>query len=144
MNRTTRNLILALAASVVLNVFFLGIAAGRLIRRGHEPASPGEIERSVDAPMRGVWRNHDGALRRKGEAVRMARRAVREALVAEPFNATALESSLTHLRAETDDAQVALHAALVEAARELSPEERRRLADSRGFLRGPFQGPPRH
>jgi len=139
---TTKWLVFALSLSVILNVFFLGIWAGRtLVHR--EPRGPHAFDVAMDAstPMRRVWRNHEASLRPKGEAVRAARRAVRDALVAEPFDAAALESALARLRTETNGAQVALHAALVEAARELGPEERRHLAESRALLRGLSPGP---
>ena len=104
---------------------------------GH-PNRPDSLagETDVSAPMRDVWKMHDVALRPRSEAVDAARRAVREALIAEPFEPQAMESALTQLRTDTDAAQVVLHRALVDAARELSPEDRRRLAASRWFLRG--------
>jgi uncharacterized membrane protein len=139
MNKLTRNLILALAASVLVNVFLCGLLAGRFLRRAARPTGPDAVE--IDAaPMRGVWRRRDALLRPRGEAVGAARRAVRDALVAEPFNAEAMESALAGLRTQTDAAQIALHRALVDSARELSLEDRRRLADSRWFS----PGGPRH
>jgi uncharacterized membrane protein len=137
MTRLTRNVMIALAASVLLNVFLLGLWAGRFVRGAtHVARGPDAHEVDGAAPMRNVWRRRDAALRARSEAVDAARRAVREALLAEPFNAEAMESALAGLRNESDAAQVALHRALVETARELSVEDRRRLADSRWFLRG--------
>jgi uncharacterized membrane protein len=140
MSRLVRNLGIALAVSVLLNAFLVGLWAGRAMKTGmwraHEPAE------NDMGPMRGVWRNRDALLRPRGEAVDAARRSVREALVAEPFDPAALESALGGLRAQTDSAQLALHRALVDAARELGPDERRRLADSRWFFgRGPRRRP---
>jgi uncharacterized membrane protein len=145
-SRLTRNLIFGLATSVLANVFLVGLLAGRFMRGGHEAPRPGSSEHDMEmgAPMRGVWRKHGGALRPRSEAVHVARRAVRETLVAEPFQPEALESALSRLRTETDATQVALHRALVDAARELSLEDRRRLADSKWFLRGPRGGPRGH
>jgi uncharacterized membrane protein len=131
MSKLTRNLILGLAASALVNVFFVGLFAGRFMR-----STRAEVDRA--ATMRGVWRRRDAVLQPRSDAVDAARRAVREALVAEPFNPESMESALAGLRTQTDAAQVALHRALVDAARELSIDERRRLADSRWFeRRGP-------
>ena len=68
------------------------------------------------------------------EAVDSARQAVREALTREPFQPEALEAALARLRTETGEAQGALHKAFVERARELGPDKRRRLSNSRWFL----------
>ncbi len=135
MSRLTRNLIACLVVSVIVNVFFAGLWAGRFMRRAGRGFGP-EISETDSAPMRGIWKKRDALLRSRGEAVDAARRLVREALAAEPFNPEALESALAGLRAETGAAQIALHRALVDAAREQSPSERRRLADSGWFLRG--------
>jgi len=135
MSRVTRNLAIALVVSAVLNVFFVGLWAGRVLRRPPHPTESSDETRDAIGPMRRVWRGRGDALRPKREAVEAARRAVRDALVSDPFDAPAMESALARLRTETNDAQVALHKAMVEAARELSVEERRRLAESRWFLR---------
>jgi uncharacterized membrane protein len=139
MNRLTRNLVLALAVSVLVNVFFVGLWAGRFMRSAtREVRGPDTFEIDQAAPMRGVWRKRDAVLRPRSDAVDAARRAVREALVAEPYNPEAMESALAGLRAQTDAAQLALHRALADAAKELGPEDRRRLAESRWFeRRGP-------
>ena len=143
MSRLTRNLVFALAASVLVNVFFFGLWAGRFMRSATRDArGPDTFEIDRAAPMRGVWRRRDAVLRPRSDAVDAARHAVREALSAEPYNAEALESALAGLRTQTDAAQVALHRALADAARELSAEDRRRLADSRWFeRRGPRPRP---
>jgi uncharacterized membrane protein len=147
MSRLTKSLVIALVASVLINVFVAGLWAGRLMRRGRPGRGPDVVDVDGDAsgPMARVWRTHDASLRPKSEAVESARRAVRESLVAEPFNPEAMESALSQLRTETNGAQVALHHALVEAARELSVEDRRRMAESRWFLRtGPRRPPGMH
>jgi uncharacterized membrane protein len=136
MSRLMRNLVIALAASVLVNVFFVGLWAGRFVRG----ATRQEVDRT--ATMRGVWRRRDAVLQPRSEAVDAARRAVREALVAEPYDPAAMETALAGLRTQTDAAQVALHRALADAARELNAEDRRRLADSRWFeRRGPRMRP---
>jgi uncharacterized membrane protein len=138
MSRTTKILALLLAISVAINVFILGFWAARLVRRGHADRVPLAGTSEVDrmGSLRGVWRKHGAALQPHREALEAARREVRDALRAEPFQPEALDAALTRLRAETGATQVELHRALVERARELGPEERRRLAESRGLFGG--------
>jgi Spy/CpxP family protein refolding chaperone len=57
---------------------------------------------------------------------------VREALSAEPFDSNKLEQALAELRTQTSKNQELLQRALVEAAREATPEVRRELAHSFG------------
>jgi uncharacterized membrane protein len=144
MSRVVRNLAILLTVSVLINVFFVGLWAGRFMRSATREARGPDTFEVDSAPMRGVWRKRDAMLRPRSDAVDAARRVVRDALVAEPFDPQALESALADLRTQTDAAQVALHRALVDAARELGPEDRRRLADSRWFeRRGPRARPGR-
>jgi uncharacterized membrane protein len=104
---------------------------------GHERA--GRNVAAFDGrAMRGIWKRHDAMLRPRGEALEASRRKVTEALLAEPFQPEALDSALAQLRTETDGAQRALHRALVESARDLSPDDRRQMAMS-GWLVGPGQ-----
>ncbi len=124
-----------LGLSVVLNVLLVGFGAGRLARGGHVGRDTPAFE---DRTMRGVWKRHDAMLRPRSEALQAARRQVTEALLAEPFQTEGLEAALSQLRAETDGAQRVLHHALVESARDLSPEDRRQMATS-GWLVGPGQ-----
>jgi len=128
-----RALATLLGISVVLNVLFVGVWAGQWARRGH--ATHG-AETFDGRTMRGVWKRHDAMLRPRSEALEASRRKVTEALVAEPFQPEALDAALSQLRTETDGAQRALHRALVDSARDLSPEDRRQMATS-GWLVGP-------
>ena len=57
---------------------------------------------------------------------------MRTALSAEPFDAQALERALGELRASTADSQALMHTALLEVARSLPVDQRRRLAHERG------------
>jgi uncharacterized membrane protein len=136
-NRSLKILVISLAASVALNVFFLGFWAARLLRHPLEPRDvAGRVvpDAEVRYPaLRERWREHAALLGAHREAVRSARKAVRDALVADPFQPEALEAALTALRTETGDAQVAIDRALVDFARTLTPEERRALAESKWF-----------
>ena len=132
---STRRLALLLGISVVLNVLFIGFWAGQLTRHGHGPRGSETFDGRT---MRGVWKRHDAMLRPRSEALEAARRRVTQALVAEPFQPEALDAALAQLRVDTDGAQRALHRALVESARDLSPEDRRQMATS-GWLVAPGQ-----
>jgi uncharacterized membrane protein len=143
MNRSAKMLAVALTVSVVLNVFFLGFAATRALRRWHARPAADPFYASVErAPAIGdALRRHGALLGQRREAVDTARQAVRTALVAEPFRPEDLEAALAKLRAETSETQAAFHAALVHVVRELSPEARRRLAESRWLERLDRHGP---
>jgi uncharacterized membrane protein len=133
MNRSTKILAIALAVSVVFNVFFVGFWAARSVRRWHQRSVPDSFVSAIDrVPSVGeTWKRHGVLLRQRRESVDAARLAVRNALVAEPFQPEALETALAKLRAETAETQAAFHAALVQIVRELTPEARHRLAESR-------------
>jgi hypothetical protein len=137
MNRSTKILAIALAVSVLLNVFILGFWAARLVRRsGQRPAADSFYSAIDHVPAIGdTWKRHGVLLRQRREAVDNARTAVRDALVAEPFRPEVLETALAKLRAETAETQAVFHTALVQIVRELGPEARQRLAESRWLER---------
>jgi len=64
-----------------------------------------------------------------GQALRLARGKVRDALAADPFDRNALESALGDVRARMQDMQKVMHAAVVDAATQLSPEARKSLSN---------------
>jgi hypothetical protein len=130
-----RTLGLLLGISVVLNVLLVGFSTGQLASRGHIARGAQTFDGRA---MRGVWKRHDAMLRPRSEALEASRRKVTDALLAEPFQPDALDAALSQLRTETDGAQRALHRALVESARDLSPEDRRQMATS-GWLAAPGQ-----
>lgn len=135
MSSKIRPLVLALIASLALNVFFIGFYSARLGRRwsGHGPDAWGDR-----AGLREKWKEEAGALRGRREAVEAARRNVRTALAAEPFDARSLALSLAALRTETNETQAAVDEALVRFAERLGPDDRKRVAESRWF--GTFEG----
>jgi hypothetical protein len=132
MNRSTKILAIALAVSVVLNVFFVAFWTARSARHWRQQRMPDSFSGAIDrAPAIGEkWNRHGALLGQRREAVDAARMAVRDALVAEPFKPESLEAALAKLRAETAETQAAFHAALVQIVRELGPEARHRLAQS--------------
>jgi uncharacterized membrane protein len=131
-NRRLKLVLLALAISVALNVFLLGFFAARVVRRSHDGRFFDESGEHSTV-LRESWRKRAETLRGRREAVDLARRGVRAALLAEPFDAEALTTALAALRAETNQTQAALDQALVEFARGLSAEDRKKLAEARWF-----------
>ncbi|HKQ69578.1 MAG TPA: periplasmic heavy metal sensor [Polyangiaceae bacterium] len=142
MNRA-KMLPFALVVSVVINVFLIGFVAARVARRHEDRRFDGFGADRAAGPARGMWNRHGVLLRPRRDALEAARRGVRDALLADPFQPEAFEMTLAKLRAETGDAQTVLHRALVEEARSASTDERRRLANSKWFLGFEGRGVPR-
>lgn len=134
MTAPVKKLAIFLAVSVGLNLFLLGVFSARLFHRGAPPAPPPALFHAGEAPepdrtrMMGALKEHRDELRAQWHKTRDARRHVHEALTKEPFDAAELERRLGELRQETVRSQEVLHEALVSAAKEASPRERRRLA----------------
>ena len=154
MNSLNRRLVIALAVSAALNIFFAGFIAARFAYGSRGKPGPGAAvfaprdgsfagEKPGRAgPMRRFFHGHAGKLAPQRRALRQAQQAVGRSLDAEPFEPESLRAALTGLRQVTLDSQKALHEALVEMAIKSTPEERRALSRSR-FLRRPSDRPPR-
>jgi uncharacterized membrane protein len=166
MESKPRKLEIALAISLALNLFFVGFAVGRrsglfhghhgprhahgraLVQHGERPPGPG-MDLGPSGFLRRVGIGDAGPevarvlearrdeLRAQRGAVRRARAAVAGPLNAEPFDAEKLAAALEALRTESADAQARMHATLVEVARTLSPEQRRRMAQAPWFMAEP-------
>jgi len=150
MTKTTKRLVIALAASVTLNLFLGGFLTARaVIGRPHDMhhAGPGPFlgprglfgtARLANAQpqVKQVFERHREGLRNHRRQMHEARRGVAEALTAEPFERARLERALAGARQATDASQAAMHAALVEVAEAVGPEERRALARSTRRDRG--------
>ena len=137
-----RWMVVALVLSVAFNLFALGFIAARarkphglqhahgdhgpflgprgLMREGFGPEARPIVEK--------VMQRHRAALHSEHGELRRARRAVRDALLNEPFDAAKLEGALAALRARTDSSQARMHEALVELAGTLPREQRKLLA----------------
>ncbi len=143
-----RWLAIALAVSVAINLFFLGVTAARWWQhrqwraerwgsasssaRVHEP--DGERperrhRRGRRAPLSWMTEAERAELRPKRQELVGIRREAERVLSAEPFDPAKFQSALQALRAETTQIQAAVHEKLVQRAATLSPEERRKLAD---------------
>lgn len=163
MSTLTKRLSIALAVSIALNLFGAGFLVSRALQRRHGPGTPPATHDFVDvspfmgphgllgsgvgphaAPrVREVMRAHGEELRKGRGELRERRRAVEDALRAEPFDGAGLRTALSGLRTSTNAAQERMHAALVDLAKTLSPEERRALAGA-GHGRGRRGRMPMH
>ena len=150
-------LVTGLAVSLAINLFFIGVVAGRSLNGIKPPPGPGDptlgyirglrnLPADKQAMIRPILRHHFRALRPTLRQIRPARHKVIEALKASPFDARKLEQALAHLRQVLGTTQAESHASLVEIASKLSATERRQLAE---FIsqapQAPFatQPPPR-
>lgn len=142
-----RWLTIALAISVALNLFFLGVAAARWWQHRqwraqrwtdapglNVPAPKAEGQRHERRHRRGrplSWMTEAerAELRPKRQALVGVRRDAERVLSAEPFDPAKFQSALEALRTETAQIQAAVHQKLMQRAAALSPEERRRLAE---------------
>lgn len=135
MNGNRQWLLLALLASLALNVFFLGFYSARIGRRW---SGRGVDAWGDHAALREKWKEQTGGLRGRREGVEAARRGVRAAFAAEPFDAQSLAAALAALRTETNETQAAVDQALVRFASTLGTDDRKKVAESRWF--GSFEG----
>jgi uncharacterized membrane protein len=76
-------------------------------------------------------------------AMRAARKEVRQALESDPFDPQRLSQGLAALRRETTSSQAVLHESLVDLARGMNVEQRRRLARLAVTDKGGSRGRPR-
>lgn len=152
---------LLLAISAALNLFLLGAVTVHLshhagFREGAHPRGPApsaegphlwrEMVHVLGGPhdprVQRLWGERRGELRQVRKDARAAREALSDALTREPFDEKALEAALDQMHALTSQTQLRAQSALLSLARELTPEERRHLAEA-ARRRGP-RGPHGH
>ena len=127
-----------LAASLVLNLVLIGLLAGHFLRAmRHPPMAPLAfgIVHMIDtlpperrALLQPLVRDSLVALRPQLRAMREAQLGIDRALGAEPFDAEMLARRLAEQRASMNAAQADSHAALIRLTKQLSRDERVRLA----------------
>ena len=93
-----------------------------------------------DRMVRQITERHLANIRPSIQAVTEASRAVSLALAADPFVEQALVDALNALRTSTLESQAAMHDAMVESVRDMTPAQRRELAAESRRSPGRLQG----
>lgn len=129
-----------LIVSVAVNLALIGFVAGRLTMPGPAPATldPSigvfrvlrELPEERSGELRPLIRKHFRGLRGDIRDMRAAQRRINDVLVAEPFDAQALDAALDAFRSALLAAQRDNHAMLVRVAGIMTAEERALLRDS--------------
>jgi uncharacterized membrane protein len=138
---------LILIASLALNLLLIGVVGVWAVRpffRG--PPRPPQFGRMVErmahrlsdadaAALRHAYDSRHAQMDKLNVDVRDARRNVRRALQADPFDPDALKSALDSVRSARSAVEEEIQDVMRDGATNMSPEGRRRLA------RGPHAGP---
>lgn len=157
MNKLSRQLSIALAISLAINLFFIGFVTARLVLKSErrellqqQPYSRGPVGLfgATEAlgnprPMERLLRKHIQDFKPKRELLRETRERIVKALAADPFDSEELNKALGDLRKATQESQIALHSAFVELATSVSPRERLLLSKSPHLWRGKEARPAR-
>jgi uncharacterized membrane protein len=137
-----RALVWVCVFSLSANVFLIGFAAARLLGPGfrHGPPSSESTRegkrpffKGMDPELRSALGERLRATAPQRVKLRETRDQLRRLLQQDPFDASAFDAALAELRAHGVATQTALHEQLSKLARESTPEQRRRLADSKWF-----------
>ena len=141
MSETSPRLRTALLLSLAVNVLLAAALAagawrqsGRVEQAGVPMRMPGpmQIARALpeeDRPvMRDVLAEHRGEMRPRIMEARRARQAVRDALLADPFDAAALERALAEMRMRDSEVVTFAQTLLAEVAGKVSPQGRQAMA----------------
>jgi uncharacterized membrane protein len=154
-----RGVLIALIASLAINVFLAGwIAAsfvqGRPAGPRAMPAGPGApfnlmrarlaLEPAARAKVDAVWRDVRPEMRARAQAARAARQELQRQFAAEPLDPAKLDAAIAEVRRAGDQLSAVLLATMGKTARALSAAERKTFFDA-GTTRPPAgerRGPP--
>lgn len=135
----------ALLLSLGLNLFLGGLIAGRGVgqRGGFDMQfTPGNLKVGIErvlrvlpeadaTVMRGMFEAQRGDLRERFAALQTARRAVGQALRAEPFDAAVFTAAYETMQARSQEVQTAVHGVIMAAVPQMSAEGRLAIAERR-------------
>ena len=130
--------VVALALSVLANIFLVGVVSGRLVfatsprPAGHgRPIVPGVLVRTLPAEDRkrftSVMRLHREAIARAHAAVAAAKSAAESDIAAPTYDRAKVEADFAAVRLANAADQEAVHAAYAEALATLGPASRATL-----------------
>ncbi|MDH3642999.1 MAG: periplasmic heavy metal sensor [Gammaproteobacteria bacterium] len=136
---TNKWLILTLIVSLGANVGLIGFLAGRAstadLRPGPLDPTLGfarilpELPEARHDELRPLVREHMRSVRPSIRQIRGAQRDMRAAILADPFERSALESALARFREHLGGSQSASHASFVTLVEQLTPAERQVLVE---------------
>lgn len=134
MNGMSRPWAAVLVTSLAANLFVLGFVVANSVRAAPQAGTATAVRPPPAPPAQAqVQRMVQGnakALRPAQLAVRKANEAITKALMAEPFDAAPLVAALDELRAATLNSQQAVHNAMLDAVKGMSPEQRTQFAEA--------------
>lgn len=117
-----------LALSAGLNLFLVGYWVARPKPAGSWRSGRPALERADAVPgLKQMLREQRPELRERRRALALARQAVSDALVAEPFERERLVAAFSALRVQTGGMQEVMHRGLTDLAERLPREDRKRL-----------------
>ena len=134
MNGLSRTWSIVVLGSLAVNFFIAGLLISNWAFEGRgnpiDRFNPDRFRNQSESArmVRQITERHEGEIRPHIQAVNAASRVVSEALAADPFDEQALAEALSALRTSTLESQAAMHDAMVETVREMSPSQRRELA----------------
>lgn len=154
----TRWLILALLASLAVNLFIGGLAIGRWVDHGWRdgphrhagppPEGPGPRwlrrmvgEEGIDT-VRAVWSRHEAVIDPLRAEADAARSAVADALAADPFVRADYETALAEMRDAMGRMHAAIHGAVTDVVDAMTPEQRSTFAERARAWAERRRGPP--
>ena len=138
-----------LIASLAVNLFLVGFMVSGLVVRppsggfgiGALREAAATLPEDAQSDLRIAFEEQRGEIRRRVEGLVEARLAVRDAFIAEPYDAARVRQALGRLRTQNSAVQQILQDTLAEAATDLTPEQRRQFLRAFGrHMRGQGSG----
>jgi uncharacterized membrane protein len=149
MSSISKKLWVLLAASLAINLFCVGLIAGRLTSQRAERGHPHEVNelgprgflkrsglREAGPEVKQILKERREQLKGNMRALGQAREGARAALEAEPYDAQAAAAALARTREVQSQLQADMHDALLEVSSKLTPAQRKRMANSLWNHRG--------
>jgi len=142
---------IALAVSIAINLAFVGVMVGRHFGSMRPMGPPGGEQRGIDRltkdmspdggeKLKAALTRRSGDLQARRAEERRTRDAVRLAISANPFDRAKLESAMAAHRTAAGGLQQIIQDGLLDAASQLSADDRAKLAEN--GRRPPRGGPP--
>lgn len=129
-----------LIGSLALNLFLIGVVGAYQLRRQgvapHALRGPLRIEeiaetlpRADAALLEAVFRAHEAEVAEYNVAIRQAQNRERDGFRAQPFDRAVVAESMAAARFNHDAAKRVIHDVILEAAQQMSPQGRAKLAE---------------